>query len=83
MSAKDNGGAAFPSPGVVLDSHKSERQQGAYGGMTLRDYFAAKAMQGAMAEFANMPVDEAQEKNGYLAAMAYTVADAMLAERAK
>lgn len=32
---------AFPSPGVVLPGG---HQQGAYAGMTLRDYFAASAV---------------------------------------
>lgn len=38
--------AAFPSPGVVMTDG---RQQGAYEGMTLRDYFAAAALQGLLA----------------------------------
>lgn len=40
MSAAD-GGAAFPSPGVVVPGDFGRmQQQGAYEGMTLRDYFA-------------------------------------------
>lgn len=50
MSNKDGGGAAFPSAGVVIDYDKNEHQQGAYEGMSLRDYFAAKAMQGMIAD---------------------------------
>lgn len=42
-----DGGPAFPSPGVVLHDNT---QQGAYEGMTLRDYFAT-----------NAPTDEVQE----------------------
>lgn len=45
------------------------------GGMTLRDYFAAKAMQGY--------VGVCHYKMEVLSAMAYAQADAMLAERAK
>lgn len=39
-----NGGAAFPSPGVVVtDGRGDPYHQGAYEGMTLRDYFMAHA----------------------------------------
>ena len=40
-----DGGSAFPSPGVVLTGTNGDlsRQQGAYGGMSLRDYFAIHA----------------------------------------
>ena len=48
----------------------------AAGGLTLRDYFAAQAMQGMLAASENYPTPE-------LANYAYQVADAMLAERAK
>ena len=43
-------------------------------GMTLRDYFAAKAMQGMM-------VDVEQPRCDYIARTAYEVADAMLKAR--
>ena len=36
MSIKNNGGPAFPVPNLEFDSE--------FNGMTLRDYFAAKAM---------------------------------------
>lgn len=70
--SKDNGGPAFPSHGsmgeVVCE------------GMALRDYFAAKAMQGLI-EYSgqNLPPKTPDR----LSAMAYEYADAMLAERAK
>lgn len=70
--SKNDGGAAFPSPGVILDG----RQQGAYEGMTLRDYFAAKAMQA-------WSVGVYSPKEQVCARVAYEVDDAMLAERAK
>ncbi len=47
-------------------------------GMTLRDYFAAKAMQG----MSSIP-QTLDEKDENLARWAYNMADAMLAERAK
>jgi hypothetical protein len=48
-------------------------------GMTLRDYFAAKAMQADL-EYQGL---EGREDIPNVAAMAYYMADAMLAERAK
>ena len=70
--SKDNGGPAFP----VLDHITPERLAFASHGMTLRDYFAAKFLCGRAA----VPgfVDPAMD-----AEIAYKVADAMLAERAK
>jgi hypothetical protein len=48
-------------------------------GMTLRDYFAAKAMQAILSR----PVGEDEEDdNPFLARLAYDVADAMLMKRA-
>lgn len=73
---------AFPSPGVIFTepNTKQQRQQGAYEGMSLRDYFAAKAMVGQLA------ADKPQSQNmayAKLAEVCYVLADAMLAERAK
>ena len=56
---------AFPNP------HRTDM-----GGMSLRDYFAAKAMQGMM-------VDVEQPRCDYIADIAYEVADAMLKARVK
>ena len=47
------------------------------GGMTLRDYFAAKVMQGMFAS-GNLPKSVTDEE---LAAVAYQTADAMLKAR--
>lgn len=68
-----------------------------WSGMTLRDYFAAKAMQGAIAEGAlrtiqeevmktadaqvATPEDAARITNALLAKMVYEIADAMLLAR--
>jgi hypothetical protein len=72
-----NGGPAFPvigAPGAPED----------YPGMTLRDYFAAKAMQGLLAHpRCNDVGREEPETTEYVAEEAYAVADAMLAERDK
>lgn len=68
---------AFPSPGVLS---ANGQVQGAYAGMTLRDYFAAKAMQGAVAGLltgATLLNANANE----IAKAAYVIADAMLEAR--
>ena len=69
--SKNNGGPAFPT---TKESHLMICSEG----MTLRDYFAAKAMQGMleMAEYRDLTSEE-------YARGAYRVADAMLAEREK
>lgn len=50
--------------------------------MALRDYFAAKAMQGFSAS-PSMIDNNAPKSIAYVAAASYAMADAMLAERAK
>jgi hypothetical protein len=47
-----------------------------YMGMTLRDYFAAKAMQGFLMTYADFPYDS-------IATQAYKMADDMLEAREK
>ena len=64
MSNTNTGSPAFPSHGSMGEV--------AHEGMTLRDYFAAKAMQGLMD--AAMPMPE-------IAAAAYAMADDMLKAR--
>jgi hypothetical protein len=51
--------------------------------MTLRDYFAAKAMQGLIASLAGTPGRDWLEADQWAPGVAYQVADAMLAERSK
>lgn len=65
--SKDNGGPAFPTEHTDTG--------GLYDGMTLRDYFAAKAMAGYL------PGDYLSSEE--VAEFSYRVADAMLLERAK
>jgi len=73
-----DGGQAFPMPGT-------ESTCGPEYGMSVRDYFAAAAMQGFLANrhFYAFIHDGAEIAAGALAENAYEVADAMLAERAK
>lgn len=67
MSDTNTGGPAFPSPtDGMLDNE----------GMTLRDYFAAKALQGMLAENGGGPM-----RNNTLAEFSYEIADAMLKAR--
>lgn len=83
MTDKKTGGPAFPSEGghkfaVGNDLRKSLPSQG----MTLRDYFAAKAMQAWLSSFG--PDDRHPSSAGtldMLATQAYAVADAMLEAR--
>ncbi|MHA6234242.1 hypothetical protein [Pseudomonas fluorescens group sp. PF-69] len=84
MSAIDESGPAFP-----LDSN----QYGAVLGMSLRDYFAAKAMAAVIMnpetqrELANMGRDEGMVRRDegmvVISKVAYMQADAMLAERSQ
>ena len=75
--SNDNGGPAFP---FVLgdDENKFIKYE---PGMTLRDYFAAKAMNGFITNFDTRLSDIIDVPE--LARSAYYVADAMIAERNK
>jgi hypothetical protein len=68
------GGAAFPTIEHVIDPRSAGFA--GYHGMTLRDYFAAKAMQSLL-------VTDGTIRFGERAKEAYEMADAMLAERDK
>lgn len=77
MSAQinDGGGPAFPSSSWDRDGEFL----GDNHGMSLRDYFAAKALQGFLANKSN----PTRFNPGGDAEYVYRIADAMLAERAK
>ncbi len=77
---RDDGGAAFPlmppqdtAAGIAVGYPYPEP------GMTLRDYFAAAAMQGFCADHTRDQVDNMRTLAGY----AYEMADAMLKARTK
>lgn len=75
MSQKKNtGGPAFPRPASEAHQHGMHEPQ---EGMDLRDYFAAKAMQGFVAGAAH---DEPINLHG-AAEWSYNMADAMLKAR--
>lgn len=75
---REDGGPAFPEAGLA--GLPNEEFIDPRPGMTLRDYFAAAALQGAIAATANAASDPAPER---AANYAFRVADAMLAERAR
>ncbi len=73
-----DGGSAFPSPGVMHPY--SGDQQGAYEGMSLRDYFAAQALPSAMLGY-RLENETDDQMITRKAGTAYRIADAMLAAR--
>lgn len=83
MSTIETGGPAFPA-GSVRKSRpahdpggnwvETDRVQPLHQGLTMRDYFAAKAMQGLI-------VGVEKPRTDYIARAAYAMADAMLAAR--
>ena len=80
---KKDGGPAFPIPiagcsdGSVYNA--IEQSSGKLGGMTLRDYFAAKEL----TSLENKTVCDRPEAYARIANHCYHMADAMLAERDK
>lgn len=78
---KDNGGPAFPTATQVEQNQATGEttiHQYLSDGMTMRDYFAAKAMQAIMAS------DESDGSEwALIAKSAYYAADAMLEARNK
>ena len=79
MTTINNGGPAFPQT-QILDGDRGfvSGNDVGEGGMTLRDYFAAKAMNGLLAQ----SLGTALESEPKIAAdYAYATADAMLKAR--
>jgi hypothetical protein len=72
MSNIDDGGYAFPQVEPIKNEFHVD--YGTDRGMTLRDYFAAKAMQGLLASEVEASMKEFAEK-------AYAMSDAMLKAR--
>lgn len=79
MSDTKDGGPAFPT---------STHQAGPYGGLSVRDYFAAAALTGALAnaDIVAQAVRDANQQGlsdagGLLAEAAYVAADTMLSTR--
>lgn len=78
MADKETGGPAFPQFGAISDAGDvwvSSELGGS--GLTIRDYFAAKYMQGVSAK------SDSLYGQADLAKESYEMADAMLAARSK
>lgn len=79
-----DGGPAFPIP---LGPEQSWQGMAPCDGMTLRDYFAAKSLQGMLSDrntilsFSATAQSEMQGPDHLMAAAAYKMADAMLRAR--
>jgi hypothetical protein len=71
MNNTNTGGPAFPFPAYTYPNGEINHGE---GGMTLRDYFAAKAMQGLLYDSCSLGKDN-------LARFAYQCADEMLKAR--
>jgi len=69
-NGKENGGPALPTNAMTVQY-----------GMTLRDYFAAKAMQGLIASPKSPSGAIGDVTDKLVAKLAYTMADAMLEAR--
>ena len=80
MSERNDGGPAFPVPSHQPSLNELVRPQAV--GMSLRDYFAAKAMHGFCAN-PQHAVADGPDEFGMAAKEAYEIADAMLAARCK
>ena len=76
MSIQNDGGSAFPCVYYSEPIGSIGSQLTIKGGMTLRDYFAAAALQGLMAQF-----DPENELEHHIAKWSYKAADAMLKAR--
>lgn len=77
MTEKDTGGPAFPHDDLNINSALVR----ASSGMTLRDYFAAKAMQGELSAQSVETGFYPDDAFPTLASRAYLLADAMLQAR--
>ena len=75
MNTHNDGGPAFPTKHPALDPRACGVTT--EPGMTLRDWFAGKALQGMLAD------PERRGSYGEFAKHAYAFADAMLAERSR
>lgn len=73
MNKYNTGGPAFP----WQENHTHGQNTSQHKGMTLRDYFAAKTLQGMFAS-GNLPESITDEE---LSTVAYQTADAMLKAR--
>lgn len=76
---RDESGPAFPRPASEFTNRGETEQISPQDGMSLRDYFAGRAMGGLLAW--SPPGSEYQYKPEEVAERAYAFADAMLRRR--
>lgn len=82
----EDGGPAFPEQAVYDGGRGEVNPAGAYGfacGMTLRDYFAAKAMQQMLASPCEWAEPNSATLGELISQQAYEMADEMLKARKK
>jgi hypothetical protein len=79
MSEIKDGGPAFPALKALVHVSQTRSEAVNAGGLTLRDYFAAKAMQAVVLK--QNELHDIQAMYDRLALHAYKVADAMLKAR--
>jgi hypothetical protein len=83
----NDGGPAFPvaNMGSAEPNTVSESRAWARGGLTVRDYFAAKVMAALVGSASGLDfgtgTPSAREHNDKFAYVAYSIADAMIKER--
>lgn len=77
MGNKRTGGAAFPMPGGPKDGYGNPTNR-PQEGMSLRDFFAAQALNGICSH-----VDTWGLQDDQIVSKAYSLADALIAERDK
>ncbi|HEC5301787.1 TPA: hypothetical protein QCG78_004359 [Enterobacter asburiae] len=75
MEKVNNGGPAFPREDYQANGYDKGFEKLGQEGMSLRDYFAAKAMQGELAS------GDASNHVENIASRSYAIADAMLKAR--
>jgi hypothetical protein len=72
---------AFPTPTFSINDEARVTAVGGEGGMDLRDYFAAMAMQGAIAHGLFNAEKASNDYADFVASIAYGYADAMMKAR--
>ena len=75
--SKETGGPAFPREDYQCNGDPSRRNGLGQEGISVRDYFAAKALQGELAS------GNASQVADSLACRSYAIADAMIAARSR
>lgn len=82
---RNDGGPAFPvTADVLTDFSISDGSNRRMTGMSLRDWFAGQALAGDLDQGSRDTMDDQYwHRPAVVAARAYAIADAMLAERAK